>query len=471
MLQEVLQITFNWFTTLVKGNCTTLCTEERIQMFPRKSQRAMAGLAIASMLALTACGGDSSSDSSGDASGEAVELKVLTWRTDLVEDSTFDDYAKRFNEKYPNVTVKFEGITDYEGEVKTRMSTDNYGDVLGIVGTIQPAELKDFFEPLGTVDELEKEYRFVREKAYDGTAYGIPVVGNAQGIVYNKEVFEAAGITDFATTPDEFISDLQAIKDKTDAIPLYTNYAAGWTVTQWEAHRGSISANPNFNNELLTSDAPWAEGTDHYIIDSLLWDVVNKGLVEEDPTTTDWELSKDLLATGEVATLPLGSWAITQMQEAAVNNGKEASIIGYMPFPHQKDGKFYSSVGGDYNLAINVNSKHKEEARNWIEWFNRESGFSEAQGGLSPLKDSEEPAILADFAAAGVEYVEQYPAEPGNEGKLDAIDNGAEIGMWQDMYRKRIIDAARGQGDETKEDIFADLNARWKESRAQVMGN
>jgi raffinose/stachyose/melibiose transport system substrate-binding protein len=440
-------------------------------MFPRIKNRAIASIAVASVFALTACSSGSGDADNPDNSGDAVTLKVLTWRTDLVENGTFDDYAKRFNDKYPDITVEFEGITDFEGEVKTRMSTENYGDVLGIVGTIQPAELGDFFEPLGTVDELEQDYRFVREKAYDGTAYGIPVVGNAQGLVYNKKVWEAAGVTDFPTTPDEFLADLQAIKDKTDAIPLYTNYAAGWTVTQWEAHRGSISADPNFNNSLLETDAPWSEGSDHYVIDSLLWDVVNKGLIEEDPTTTDWELSKDLIATGEVATLPLGSWAITQMQEAAVNNGEDASVIGYMPFPSQKDGKFYSSVGGDYNLAINVHSKHKEEARQWIEWFNRESGYSEANGGLSPLKDSAEPAILADFAEAGVTYVEQYPAEAGNEGKLDAIDNTAEIGMWQDMYRKRIIDAARGQGNETKEDIFNDLNSRWKEARAEVMGN
>lgn len=443
-------------------------------MFPRMKNRAFAFVAAATILTLTAaCSGSTEPKEGTSSSGgakEDVELKVLTWRTDLVEDGTFDEYAKRFNEANPHITVKFEGITDYEGEVKTRMSTDNYGDVLGIVGTVQPDQLGDFFEPLGTVDELEKEYRFIRAKAYEGNAYGIPVVGNAQGIVYNKKVWEAAGLTDFPTTPQEFLDDMKAIKDKTDAIPLYTNYAAGWTVTQWESHRGSISADPNFDNSLLTTDEPWTEGSDHFVIDSLLWDVVNQGLVEEDPTTTDWELSKDLLATGEVATLPLGSWAITQMQDAAVKNGGAPEDIGYMPFPHQKDGKFYSSVGGDYNLAINVHSKHKEEARAWIEWFNRESGFSEAQGGLSPLIDSKEPAILSDFAAAGVNYIEQYPAEAGNEGKLDKIDSTAEIGLWQDMYRKRIIDAARGQGGETKEEIFADLNAKWKAARAEVMG-
>lgn len=435
-------------------------------MFPRTARKVAALTAAASLLALTAC----SSDSSGEGADGEVTLKVLTWRTDLVEDGTFDEYADRFNETYPDITVEFEGITDYEGEVKTRMSTENYGDVLGIVGTVQPAQLQDFFEPLGTVEELEEDYRFVREKAYQGTVYGIPVVGNTQGIVYNRNVWQEAGLSDYPTTPEEFIEALTTIKDNTDAIPMYTNYAAGWTLTQWEAHRGEISADPNYVNSLLETDNPWVEGSDHYVIDSLLYDVVAEGLVEEDPTTTDWELSKDLIATGDVATMVLGSWAIVQMQQAAIDNGGEGADIGYMPFPHQKDGTFYASVGGDYNLAINKHSKHKEEARQWIDWFNNHSGYAETQGGLSPLKDSVEPKVLEDFTLAGVQYVEQYPAPEGKEGLIDEIDNTAEIGLWQDMYRKRIVDAARGQGDETKEDIFADLNARWKAARAEVMG-
>ena len=53
---------------------------------------------------------------------------------------------------------------------------------------------------------------------------------NAQGIVYNKKVFEEAGVTELPKTPTEFIEALQKIKDNTDAIPLYTNFAAGWTM-------------------------------------------------------------------------------------------------------------------------------------------------------------------------------------------------------------------------------------------------
>ena len=63
-------------------------------------------------------------------------------------------------------------------------------------------------------------------------------VGNASGIVYNKRIFKEAGIDKLPTTPKEFISDLKAIKEKTKATPLYTNYAAGWTMGAWDAYIG-----------------------------------------------------------------------------------------------------------------------------------------------------------------------------------------------------------------------------------------
>src|SRR5665811_844210 len=165
-----------------------------------------------------------------------------------------------------------------------------------------------------------------------------------RGFVYNKEVWAAAGNTDYATTSADFVTALQNIKDNTTAIPLYTNYFADWPITAWEAYRGSISANPDYVNSLLETDAPWAEGTDHNVIDTLIWDIVSAGLIEEDPTTTDWESSKGMIARGEIGTMVLGSWAISQMQKAATDAGLDPAVIGYMPFPAQVDGVFHAAV-------------------------------------------------------------------------------------------------------------------------------
>jgi len=407
-----------------------------------------------------------SDDATPDNESEATvsgDITVLTNRTDLV-DTVFKDYVTEFNESYPDVDVSFEAVTDYEGEVRIRMNTEDYGDVLLIPNSVSADQLPDFFEPLGTVDELGETYRFVTEQSVGGDVYGIAQTGNANGFVYNKAVWAEAGIDELPTSPEEFLADLQLIKDNTEATPLYTNYAAGWPLTQWESNRGSISNDPDYLTNMAKTDAPWTEGSDHFVIDSLLYDVVAAGLVEGDPTTTDWETSKVDLGTGAIATMPLGSWAIVQMEEAAAN----PDDVGYMPFPSQVDGTYYSTANGDYKVAINKNSGNKEAARAWLDFFIDDSGFAFDQGGISPRLDGENAPQLSGFTELGVEFVELAPPPAGEEGLTGEIDAEAEIGAFDAIYRQRIVDAARGQLDESKEDIFADLNSRWAAARAEL---
>src|SRR4051812_33199630 len=150
-------------------------------MFHTRHMRiAVAAAAVAALSLTAACSngdGDASSDGASDGAPSG-EILVLTNRTDLV-DTKLQDYKKTFEAKYPDVTVKFEALTDYEGEVKTRMNTKDYGDVLLIPNSVSVADYPDFFEPIGSTDELGKTYRFVNEAAVDGTAYGLATFGNA----------------------------------------------------------------------------------------------------------------------------------------------------------------------------------------------------------------------------------------------------------------------------------------------------
>lgn len=182
-----------------------------------------------------------------DGTDLTASLKILTNRTDLIEDGTFDKYISEFNEKYPNITIKYEGMTDYANDMTTRLTSNDWGDICMIPTTIPLTELGDYFEPLCSVSDIENEYNFASNRSFDGTVYGIPSTGNVQGIVYNKAVFEKAGIDKLPATPDEFLDALQKIKDNTDAIPLYTNYAAGWTMSAWDAYIGGGA----------TGDADW----------------------------------------------------------------------------------------------------------------------------------------------------------------------------------------------------------------------
>ena len=388
------------------------------------------------------------------------KLVVLNHRTDLDESGAYDKlYVQPFKAKYPGIkAVSVETIRDYHNLVKTRMNTEDYGDVLVIPNTVGLGDLPTFFEPLGKLEDLSKTYRFVTEGTVDGVVYGIPINGNAQGLVYNKKVYAAAGITTWPKTPDEFIADLKAIKDKTGAIPLYTNYKDVWPLSQWEGNRGEISGDPDAGNKLAHDASPWDAGKEHYVIDKLIYDAVHQGLTEKDPTTTDWEPSKQLIADGKVATMDLGSWAVSQMQGKAV--GHEADI-GYMPFPTQVDGVFHSSIGGDLKMAINIHSKCKEAARAWLDWFVGDSNYASNENGIPTLLSGTAPSWLDEFQKQGVKTFELPAAPKGEEGLTDKIIKDSEIDLWGAKYRQGIIDAARGQVDKTLDAIFKDLNAKW----------
>jgi ABC-type glycerol-3-phosphate transport system substrate-binding protein len=398
-------------------------------------------------------------------------ITVLSNRTDLDKDGTLAKYGDAFTKKYPGVTVKWETMTDYAGEVQTRMNTTEYGDVLLIPPSVTPDKLANFFTPLGTVDELGKKYQFINEGAYDGTVYGVATLGGANGVLYNKEVFKAAGITAAPKTPAEFLDALKAIKEKTKAIPLYTNYKAGWALTQWNPGIQAFAGDADYMNiKLPHEDAPFAKGQPIYEAYKLLYDAVKAGYTEKDPTTTDWEKSKTMIGNGEIGVMVLGSWAISQMQAAAVSVGKDKSVIGYIPFPTSVEGKQYANAAGDYKIAINKNSPNQEAAKAFVDWFLDESNFAFDQGGIPPLLSAKLPPQYDDFAAAGVVFLQDNPAKAGEEGYTNNIDKEAEIGFnnGSGVWQATIVDAARGQTSQSFDELMDAANGKWAAARKSL---
>ncbi|MFD5655843.1 ABC transporter substrate-binding protein [Streptomyces hirsutus] len=426
-------------------------------------------IAVLALLASACTGsGGSSRGADAEAPDDPSEAKgsitVLTHRTDLVQDGTMEAYAAEFNKTHPGVKVEFDALTDYEGEVKIRMNTENYGDVLMIPAVIGKKDYPKFFASLGSRAELSGKYRFTDYSTVDGKVYGQSPIGVVPGFLYNKKVWERAGVTDWPTTPARFLDDLKAVKSRTDAVPYYTNFKDMWPLTQWTNVNGSVSCDAGATTKLAEGD-PWADGADLRVADTLLHDIVRGGLAEKDPTTTNWEASKPKLAKGEIATMWLGSWAVVQMREAAKQAGTDPDDIGFMPFPAQQDGAFCAVTSPDYQQAVNVHSDHKAAARAWIDWFTDESGYAQANLALSPLKADPLPEILRPYQDAGVELID---LDDTKGAEVKSIDNSSEVGIYKPDYRQDLVDLARGARKGGLDDFLGDLGARWSEARTSL---
>ncbi len=392
-------------------------------------------------------------------------IKFIHHKTDREEDGTIADLVSRFNEVYPNITVETEGVTDYQEDALLRLSTGDWGDIM-FIPAVDAADLSTYFVPYGTVEDMSQYINFADQwKDAEGNCYGIGYMGNAQGILYNKKVFADAGITELPKTPDEFIAALQAIKDNTDAIPLYTNYAAGWTMGgQWDALLGAITTGDEtwLNQKFVHTAEPFkdnGDGTGAYALYKILYDAVANGLIEEDYTTTDWEGCKAMINNGEIGTMVLGSWAIAQMKAA----GDNPDDIGYMPFPITVNGQQYTTAGPDYCYGINVNSSddNKAAAMVFVKWMVEESGWCDFEGGY-PISKTAETSFVFD----GVNVVTNLTSLPGEEDFMNEMNAESELSFnaGGDAKVQAIVEAA-ATGSESYDDIMADWTAKWNDAQ------
>lgn len=397
-----------------------------------------------------------------------ADITILTNRTDIV-DTVYAGYAKQFMESYPNIKVTYQGVTDYEQTMQLKLSTGDWGDICFIPTSVDKSEFQNYFIPFGDASTLDGIYNFSVTSQYDGKQYGIANGGTASGIVYNKKVWKDAGIKTMPKTPDEFLADLQKIKDNTKAIPMYTNFAAGWPVGAWDAYiGGTATGDADFmNNKIVHMKDPFAkrsDGAGPYAVYNTLYQAVSKKLVEDDPTGTDWESSKGMLNRGEIASMVLGSWAVNQMKDA----GDKPDDVGYMPFPITVNGKQYATAGGNYSFGINQKSSNENQIASmlYVKWLVEKSPIYDYEGSIPALKSGKLPELLADFK--DVQLVVDNPAKSGEEALFTDINNESEVGLNKDNNKKCEIVEAALHGNKTIDQIMDDWNAKWSAAQEKL---
>lgn len=434
------------------------------------------GLAVSMVFTMTGCGSNGDGGGSGSSKNTEVptidkiklgedykdlkaDITILTDRTDIV-DTTYKGYAEKFKETYPNINVTYEAITDYAESVTLRLTNGDWGDICFIPDSVEKSEFSNYFIPFGDHSVLNNTYNFVTEKTYDGKVYGIPNGGTAGGVAYNKRIWKEAGITELPKTPDEFIKDLQLINDKTDAIPLYTNFSAGWTMGAWNDYVGIASnGDPDYkNNKLLHQKDPFTKNEENsgpYAVFYTLYEAVKQKLVEEDPASSDWESSKTRINDGEIATMVLGSWCVNQFKDA----GKHPEDIGYMPFPITIGGKQAAASGGQYAYAINNKASADNQIASliYVKWLLEESPIFDDEGSIPALKGKELPESLSEFN--GVELLSDNAPAEGEESLYDDIRNTAEV-LSGDYPVTEVLEAAL-YGKKSLDDLMKEWNQKW----------
>ena len=389
-----------------------------------------AGIAAVCAVSMAACGGSGSGSSKVTdiqykdiklgQTGKDIKanLKLFSHRTDMLKNdypgTTWKQYIAEFNKTYPNIKVTVEANSDYANSAMTRLQGGDWGDIM-MIPAVDRAELQNYFISYGSLGDMNKEIKYAVNQSYQKKVYGVASVGNASGIVYNKRIFKEAGIDKLPTTPKEFISDLKAIKDPGD-------------------------------------------GTHAYNVYKILYDAVADGLTEDDYSTTDWETSKNKLNSGDIATMVLGSWAVSQIQSA----GDNAKDVGYMPFPISVKGKQYATSASDYAYGINKNSSttNQEAAMIFVKWLTEKSNYAYNEGGVSIAADDDKlPDLYSDFK--NVKLIADEPAPDGEEDLFNDLNSDSELNIntGGDSRVQSIVEHAANKDESSITEDFGSFSA------------
>lgn len=302
----------------------------------------------------------------GTAMAADVTLNIESWRNDDLQ-IWQEKIIPAFEAKHPGIKVTFSpsAPTEYDAALGAKLDAGSAGDLIACRPFDKSLQLFD----KGKLEDITglkgmKNFSEVAKAAWttdDGKkTFCVPMASVIHGFIYNKEAFEKAGV-EVPKTVDQFFAVLDKIKAEGSYVPMAMGTKDMWEAatmgyqnigpTYWKGEEGRKALIAG--KEKLT-DEPWVEP---YRVLAKWKPYLGDGF--EAQTYPD---SQNLFTLGRAAIYPAGSWEISLFNTAGLK-------LGAFPPPVVKDGDTcYISDHNDIAMGLNTASKHKEEAKAFLEW-------------------------------------------------------------------------------------------------------
>lgn len=287
-----------------------------------------------------------------------------------------DRYATEVN---PNVSFNNEirgGGAQWMTILRSKFAANSAPDIFVVEGVGQAAQFSDFLTDLSDEPWVERALPFALEgMTIDGKIMGMPMGLESYGYIYNKDIFESAGITRLPTTFDELAAVAQQLEDAG-----YTAFSTGfgeWWIMGLHLMNLAFAHQPEpqaFVDGLNAGTATMA-GNPYFMQLKNLIDL-NVRYGESNPLTTDNRRQTQDILNGDAAMIQQGVWREIQLLAA------DSDINwGMMPIPLTNDPAEGNRMptGVPFYWIVNGGSSEQtqQEARAFLDWMVRPDGTAQ----------------------------------------------------------------------------------------------
>lgn len=326
------------------------------------------GAAAVAVVALAgALGGCASS-----ADPEVTTLDFFQFKGEALED--FDEIIAEFEAQNPDIRVVQNQVADSETLIRTLLVKDRTPDVITLNGNGNFGDLAEagvFYdfsdEPvLDTINPGVQEILAQLGNA-DGEVNSLGYVNNANGIIYNRAIFEEQGL-EVPETWDELIALCDTLVER-GITPFSTSLAENWTaMPSWNGIGAYYSQDGFFDEMRAEGDSVGPDSPVSFESDfpeamerqAQLFQYSQDGY-----RGASYDDSTSLFAQGGAAMMLQGIWALSPVK--AVNPDIDAAIFPY-PVPEDPADRMLVS-GVDVTVTMARDTPHREEALRFIDFL------------------------------------------------------------------------------------------------------
>lgn len=324
------------------------------------------GIVAAGMLVMTA-----GLTACGTGSGDDNKLIFQIW--DQGQKDGMETLAAAYMEEHPDVEIEVQalGWDEYWTKLEASATSNTMPDIFWMHSNqmykyADAGMLEDCTELIDPANYAETAVE--NAKGSDGKLYGVPKDKDIVGLLYNKEIFDEAGVAypDDTWTWDDLEEASQKIYDTTGkyGYMAYSHDQIGYWNFVYQ--NGGRILNEDGTEPCYTEEAT-EEAIAYYI-----------GLQENDWCPTQAQFANtgasELFFSGQGAMYYAGNWDLVNLcKNYPEMNGKwDVAVLPKCPDPAEGDGR--ASISNSVTYATPSHGKHKETAMDFLEFLGSEEG-------------------------------------------------------------------------------------------------
>ncbi len=354
-----------------------------------KRRFAVAAAIAAVALAATGCSSSGSSSNTNSTDPASVSGTVTWWDTSDAtnEAPNYKTLISQFEAKYPKIKVNYVNVAFSEAENKFKTAAQSGSgapDVLRAdVGWTPTFAALGYLQPLDGTPALADDSDYMDgaygSDHYNGKIYGVPEVTDTLALLYNKAIFDKAGIAAPPKTWDEAKADAQTIEQKVPGTAgIFVNadsyFLLPFVYAQGGNYIDAASKKITLNSPQMAAAIGVAQG------------LAAKGVGIADTSSNGYTNMQNAFKTGKVAMIINGPWSTADDLSGSAFTDK--ANLGVAPVPSGPGGQ--GGPTGGHNLVVYAGSKNLNASYLFIAFMNSASSqaFIASKNNTLPTRTS-----------------------------------------------------------------------------------